>query len=61
MTLENLKQALYLNNEILLQKINNVIGNETELELLRQQNTLLTEEIEQLSELLDTVNRTVIT
>jgi hypothetical protein len=59
-TLENLKQALYLNNEVLLQKLNNVAGNETQLELLRQQNALLTEEINQLSEALDSINRTVI-
>lgn len=60
MTLQNLKEALYQNNIILLQKINNT-SNEGELALLREQNALLLEEINQLSEILDDINRTVIT
>ena len=63
MTLENLKHALYLNNEILLQ-----IKDKDQIDLMMKQIALLSEEkdllleaIIQLSEQLDVINRTVIT
>lgn len=66
--MENLKLALYLNNEVLLQKINELSDDKEKIELLMQQIVLLTEEKEllqeaiiQLSEQLDVINRTVVT
>ena len=57
LNLKLLMLAISENNK----KIIEYVTNSGELELLRKQNALLMEEINQLSEILDTINRTVVT
>ena len=58
LNLELLQIAMLENNKKIIKYLSQ---SNAEMELLRQQNALLTEEINQLSEILDTINRAVVT